>query len=251
MFQEQYLEGKEKSGWQYYLSGSLPKTNNNLEAYNRTLKDYVTKRKAEAFPVYFDLMKEEVVSKSEQQIQAFPSCARVHGDFYILATVLAGNYEELYAESNGYYYIKDPTINFNSMNKDKKGLIASIKTLMTKMTNDPSAKEKFLDMFTKPTIQEIEKYEAPVVMTKGSFMNLCKIKKISKIEPVNVDLPLSSFKCTCPNFLEVFYCLHVLGVMIKYNYSDGKVFKKNKKRGPKPKVGSALQREAGEEEDDQ
>ena len=34
LFKKEYLEGCKKSGWQYYLSYCLPKTNNNVESYN-------------------------------------------------------------------------------------------------------------------------------------------------------------------------------------------------------------------------
>ena len=69
IFKDEYFEFQQKSGWQYYISSIAPKTNNCVESFNRTLKDYVTERKAEDFSKYYRLNKEHVVHKSQQAQQ--------------------------------------------------------------------------------------------------------------------------------------------------------------------------------------
>lgn len=246
LFEGHYLESKEKSGWQYYLSGTLPKTNNNLEAYNRTIKDYVTQRRIQTFSDYFDLMKEEIIRKSESEVIQFPKEPRILNDFYFLATVMAGKFEELFYEYDHFYYIKDPFINSSFLKKDKKSLTTKVKKLIQKMKNVENAKNEFLEFFSLPSSQEVKRYEELGTMSKGAILNLCKIRKVSVQEKVGSD-SVYEIKCSCNDFREVNYCLHSLCLAIKKGYISGKTFTKNKKRGPKPKIGGALEREDPEE----
>ena len=132
VFKEEYLEGMKKSGWQYYLSNCLPKTNNNVETYNRTIKDFVTKRKAESFSSYFELMKKEVIDKS-QITETLPCCPNVFNNIYKLGAVLAKNFYQLYFKFNDCYFIKDKFPNYSFLNKNKKGLKTHLKNVITKI----------------------------------------------------------------------------------------------------------------------
>ena len=156
---------------------------------------------------------------------------------------MANKYEELYLEHNNAFYIKDKTVTFSFLNKNKRGLINKITKIVNQIPYDDQKKTEFLTYFNKPNIDNIRKLEARGLIMKNAFLHLCKIRKVTKEENVNSEFPFNSFRCTCPNHLEVGYCLHIIGIMIKLKFISGKTFKMKKKRGPKPKIGSALQRE--------
>jgi len=48
-FQENFLDDEDKAGWVAYLSKTMPKTNNQNECYNNSLKEFVTKRQIKSF----------------------------------------------------------------------------------------------------------------------------------------------------------------------------------------------------------
>ena len=57
------------------------------------------------------------------------------------------------------------------------------------------------------------------------------------------------FKCTCPDYKEVHYCIHILGILLKLKLISTSFIKKAK-RGRRPSVGGALEREGESEEED-
>jgi len=57
---------------------------------------------------------------------------------------------------------------------------------------------------------------------------------------MNHEFPLTSFKCTCPDYKEVSFCLHIFGILIKLNYINADNFMKKKKRGRPPNITGAL-----------
>ena len=178
-------------------------------------------------------MKNEVIQKSEAHLQNFPTSTRIPGEFYIMATILAEKFEELFQEHNDFYYIKDQSINHSFMNQDKNGLITSAKELLTKMKNDENSKKDFWCCFKLPNPQEIANYEELGSMSKGVFLNLAKIRKVAILEQNN---SIKKISCTCPDFLDTYFRIHQLSLGIKKGFWIGKDFKKNKKRGPIPKL---------------
>ena len=53
MFQKDFILNRAKNGWANFLSNIVPKTNNNLEGYNRALKQTVTNHQSKSFPEFF------------------------------------------------------------------------------------------------------------------------------------------------------------------------------------------------------
>lgn len=242
LFKEEYLEGKKKSGWQYYLSHSLPKTNNNIESYNRTIKDFVTKRKAPNFSTYFSLMKKEVIDKSQIK-ENLPCCPNVLGHLYKLGISLSQKFDQVYTKWNNCYYIKDKFPNYSFLNKNKRGLKTKLKNIVAKVGKEAEATETFINLFTQPKVEDISKFETPGIMNKSSFLNICKIRKITQDDTINNEYPLLSFKCSCPDFKEVSFCIHIIGILIKFNHINGESFIKKKKRGRPPNISGALVRD--------
>jgi len=249
IFRDEYLEGKSKAGWQYYISKKLPKTNNNIEAYNRTLKDYVTQRKYEDFSSYYEMIKQEVFEKSKI-MQNLPVCPTIPEQFYRISKTLADFYANLYLESNNCFYIKDKSVNFNFMNKNKTGLVTPIHNILKKIGSDSTATKTFIDYFKQPTLEEAKQYEKPGILRKEESLEIFKIRRISKIAPLNEEFPILSFECTCPNFSEVRYCIHVLGVLIKLKYISAQHFIAKKKRGRRLNVSGALEHDVSSSEED-
>ena len=74
MFKKDYIQNCAKNGWANFRSGTVPKTNNNMEGYNRAIKQTVTNYQSKSFSDFFQLMKDELISKSEEasKIMRFP-----------------------------------------------------------------------------------------------------------------------------------------------------------------------------------
>jgi len=154
IFKSEYLEEHLNSGWQYYLSESLPKTNNNVEAYNKTLKGSVTKRKAEDFSTYYHLMKQEVADRSKRD-ESFPYVPTIPKYFYSLGDYVANKFEDLYLELNNCYYIRDKTVNFSFLNKNKTGLIINTKKIVNKLGKNAQADIQFSTYLERPTLNSL------------------------------------------------------------------------------------------------
>jgi len=246
MFKEEYLEGCKKAGWQYYLSLCLPKTNNNVESYNRTIKDFVTKRKTSDFTTYYELMKKEVVDKSKIT-ENLPCCPNVLPHIYKLGVTLAKNFDQVYLKYNDCYYIKDKFPNYSFLNKKKRGLKTNLKLIVAKVGQDAEATSNFMKIFSQPKVAEISKFETPGIMDKSSFLNICKIRKISQDQIMNTEFPLLSFKCTCSDYREVSFCIHIIGILLKFNHINGDSFIKKKKRGRPPIIKEALGRDSNDD----
>lgn len=231
-----------KGGWQYYLSECLPKTNNNIEAYNKTLKDFVTKRKAEDFSTYFDLMKKEVRRKSRQE-NNLPIAPTIPRQFYLLAEYVSNKFEDLFLELDSCYYIRDKTVNFSFLDQKKKGVFTWLKKNIHKIGNNEDIKKEFYAHFRRPTLDEARSYELPGMMDKAAFLKCCKIRKITKANQINNEFPVLSFRCTCPDYKEVSYCIHTLSVLTKLKLLSKSSFIKKAKRGRPANVSGAYERD--------
>jgi len=112
MFKEDYIQNYAKNGWANFRSGTVPKTNNNMEGYNRAIKQTVTNRQSRSFSDFFQLMKDELISKSEEasKIMRFPKIPYYNEDFICLVNLLSKNFDRLFVEFDGSYFIIDPSI---------------------------------------------------------------------------------------------------------------------------------------------
>jgi len=239
-FKKEFIDNEERSGWRYYLSNSLPKTNNALEGYNRTLKDLIN-RKKKPFQEYLDHMIKEVISRSKQALKNLPDSPSIPNAFYILSQVLSDNIQRHFVLFEDKYYVKDSTVLCNMFNRKKTGLISPMDKLKKKIISGCKKSQKeFLKLFVKPPLSQVEQLLNETSTDKKEFLGTANIRQII-IMPDEGQVPLRRATCSCPNFGETGFCLHSLALLLDLKILNSKQLIKKKKRGRKPKISSALE----------
>jgi hypothetical protein len=116
-------------------------------------------------------------------------------------------------------------------------LICNQFKLSTKQILDPNHElsKAFVNLFKKPTQEEVKMYLEMAINVKRLFINLAKIREITIKTPVNANNPLSSIFCTCPDYFRASFCLHTLTLLIKEEYISVDLPKVNQ-RGRKAKI---------------
>jgi len=239
-FKSEYINSRAKNGWANYLSETMPKTNNNIEAYNRALKQTVTNSQSHSFSVYFQLLIDEIKSKSQEEAEhsRFPKMPYYSFDFFSLANLFAKNFDLLFVEYNGSYFIKDPSVNCSFQHSRKGEINSLLKRSLTKILNEEGSKN-FLSKFSQPTLNEILDYVHCKPMIKYAFIQMAKIRRIDLLNPISEETPLLCIICSCPDFKDASFCLHTLAVLIKKGHLSQVSFEAQKRRGRKPQVPSA------------
>ena len=248
-FKAEYIDDELKQGWRYYFSPEIPKTNNALEAYNKTLKTLINRRQKN-FEQYLEIIQKEILARSTNSNMSFPEVPHVPNCFYVLAKALSQELTTHLFQDGNNYYVKDSTVNFPMFNKKKKGLAPSLNSLQKKISNDcKSSLKEFLDLFTKPSKNQVELYTKGSANAKEEFLSLSKIRLI-KFNGNNDKPPLKRVSCTCPNYGETGFCLHTLTILIKLKLVNIQQLLKKPKRGRKPKNTPALQKDEVESNSD-
>ena len=250
LFKKEYIEDRTKAGWANYISSLHPKTNNNLEGYNKNIKSHVTEREIKEFGDYFNLLVEELQTKSAESanIVRLAQCPSFNKDFYSLGKILGENFERIFCKANGNIYIKDPSVNCTFHARKKSELCTFLKKKLSKITSEEEEKNYFLSKFSKPSERDVQSYEECKTSIKYSFIQMAKIRKIEIDDPINNEYPLKSIRCTCPDFFNSLFCLHILGVLFHRKHISDASFVSNKKRGRKPELPSAWENDLYDEE---
>jgi len=230
-FKENYVNDEAKNGWMDFKSVNQPKTNNHIEGYNKALKSIVVSRGLTSFNEYFDLLVQELENKSIEasRLAKFPTSSSFRNEFYLLAKVLANNFNTVFTEYENNYYISDPSANASFETK-KRQLKTFFKTKLSKFISGEET-HLLLSRVSVPSLNEITEYEKGDFKIKALFINAIKIRKVCLILPMNLSNPLSCISCTCPDFRQSSYCLHSLAVLIKHNYLNSEPFLANNRRG--------------------
>ena len=145
--------------------------------------------------------------------------------------------------------MKDKNLLDTFMNNKRNSLCNKLKLLLPKIKqNEKESEEKFTNLFSKPTLQEIHLFEKPNLYMKAKFIGIAKIRKIILDDSINPDYPILSVKCTCPDYLQTSYCVHCLTILILKDKIKVDTFQENKRKGRKAKVPYAW---SSDEEGDQ
>ena len=126
-----------------------------------------------------------------------------------------------------------------SFQHSRKGEINSLlKRSLTKILNEEGS-NNFLSKFSQPTLNEILDYVHCKPMIKYAFIQMAKIWRIDLLNPTSEEIPLLCIICSCPDFKDASFCLHILAVLIKKGHLSQVSFEAQKRRGRKPQVPSA------------
>ena len=232
LFKTEYIDNVSKNGWRNCVSLQNPKTNNQIEGYNKALKEVVKNKQMTAFNDYLNLLIKELESKSVEasKIPKFSNSPSVPPEFFQLANVLAKNFDDLFLELRGYYYVKDISINVSLHSKDRKKLCTTLKSKLSKILSGAET-EIFTSRFSKPQVREVEFYLQRNISLKQVFISIAKIRQIEVKERVEGVSALSLVKCTCPDFSLSYYCVHSLATLIQKNYLQVEEIPSNEIRG--------------------
>jgi len=231
-FKAGYIDSASKNGWRNCVSFQNPKTNNQIEGYNKALKEVVINKQMTTFNDYLDLLIKELESKSVEasKIPKFPKSPSPPPEFFQLANVLAKSFDDLFLELRGYYYVKDISINVSLHSKDKKKLRTSLKSKLSKILAGTEA-EVFTSRFSKPQARDVESYLQRNLSLKQVFISVAKIRQIEVKDRVEGEPVLSLVVCTCPDFSLSYFCVHSLAVLIKKGYLQVEEIPSNEVRG--------------------
>ena len=111
--------------------------NVSMVSNHRALKQTETNHQSKSFSDFFQLMEDELISKSEEasKIMRFPRIPYYNEDFICLANLLSKNFDRSLVEFDGTYFITDPSIAC-TFHQKRKGFISSfLKRNLTKILN--------------------------------------------------------------------------------------------------------------------
>ena len=150
-------------------------------------------------------------------------------EFYILAKIMAANYEAIFREVDGAIYIVDPSPNCSFQGKNSSKISSFFKKMKQIVSEEES---KFLlSKFQRPTLDNIRTLKSVNCTTAQEFFKIAKIREIKLKYPFHPTLPLKNISCTCPDFRCSSFCLHTLAILVKKKIIKDDMMPKNKQRG--------------------
>jgi len=251
-FKTNYIDCEENLGWTNFLSRTKPKTNNQVEGFNRAIKEFVTDRKIQKFGVYFQAIQQEIEFRSKSSLISFPKTPFIHENFLCYASEMSLNFENFYVSFNEAYYIKDKSVGMSFLSPNKQNICNKLKIDASKvLQKDEQTIKEFLTLFRKPSIAEIRQYRNPSTLLKLSCINTAKIRRLTLKMPINETYPTLSCSCSYPDYCQVsFFCLHGLGLLMKMGFLKLTQFGKNGQRGRKPGIPHAWEADENESEEE-
>ena len=225
-----------------------PATNNSLEAFNRVIKQVMTDYRKLPFGEYSQAIFEELKRRSEESssIMQFPKTPFIPRHLILLAQSLSENFNLYFQLYQGEYFIKDRYAVCTIFNPKTSKLKQKIRDLAVKVEKkEPEFTKRFLDFYTKPSLRSIALSLEPNPTGRSHFLSFASIRHLKlHVSHDDEDKTLLLSSCSCNDYFTLRICIHLLALLIKTGNFDISInFKKPKKRGRKPKVGRALQRE--------
>jgi len=232
LFKEDYIDNAAKNGWRNCISNKNPKTNNQIEGYNRALKQIVINKQLTNFNDYMDLIVGELESKSHEssRLPKFFKSPYVPKEFMEIAMILAKKFDDLFLSFQGDYYTKDSSINATFQAKNRGKPCTFFKGRLSKLRSGLEV-EVLNSRFVKPSQKDVELYLNGNITLKQAFIQIAKIRRIEVKNPIDVESVISSVICSCPDHSLSYYCIHSLAVLFKRNLLHLENIPANEKRG--------------------
>ena len=236
-------------GWQNFIKLTHPGTNNAVEGINRSLKENINKYEKLEFGKYLELICEELVEMSEASgnIISFPNSPVIPQAIIRFAIKLSETFNNNFEIHKNKFYIKDKLVNYSLYNRRSGAIKKETNQKASKVNNnDDETVKNFLSYYSKPNLNQIEKFINPqLIKTRLQVIPILSISEITIYESNNNQESLLMSTCTCPDFFKAHICQHLLECLIQKKLYDPAIrFKKPKKKGRKPKICPALQRDS-------
>ena len=228
------------SGWQNFIKGTQPGTNNAIEGLNRAIKEFVTDHRKLEFGKYVQALCDELKEKSQEDasIANFPKLPIINICIARFALQLFDNFSEFFLIYEGRYFIKDKFVNYSLYNKKTGKVKKEVNQTASKLRNEnEETLAKFNSYYSKPSIAEVRRrLKCEEVRSKLVFLKLLAIREVTVHRNESKDKALLQSSCTCPDFFKVHICHHLLACLTHEELYDPNIeFQKQKKRGRKPK----------------
>ena len=174
------------SGWQNFIKGVQPGTNNALEGTNHAIKEDVVENKKLEFGFYLESLCEDLSVRSETsgKLACFPKTPPISSAVLRFARKLCENFEEYFLYHEGKYYIKDKIINYSLYNSNTGKTKKNLNSLGSKISKGiEEATTHFLSYYSKPTLNEIKRLDkCKEIAGKIQILKLLSIRQITIVE---------------------------------------------------------------------
>ena len=205
------------SGWQNWVKGTQPGTNNALEGINHSIKRDVTENKKLKFGEYLESLVEDLVEKSEVsgKIPSFPKTPIIPLAILKLSYKLNENFEEYFLQFEGKYYVKDKFISYSFYGTNTGKIKKEINRLATKVSREnEEAVNKFLSYYSKPTIIEVQRmFKYKELKGKLQILSVLPIRQVTINHHEDKEKILLNSFCTCPDFFRNYTCHHLIACL--------------------------------------
>ena len=228
-------------GWQNFIKGTQPGTNNALEGINHAIKRDVTENKRLQFGPYLESLLEDLAERSEVsgKIACFPKTPNIPPAILKFSSKLCERFEDYFLDFEGSYYIKDRFISYSLYNTKTGKIKKDINRLASKVDRDNEESiASFFSYYSKPTIVEVKRLLKPKGLTgKLQILRAISIREITIHNNEDKEKIILNSSCTCPDFFRNHTCQHLIACLRNANlFQPNTSFFAKKPRGrPKKK----------------